>query len=126
VWINQEVPRQKKAPTWHSYGAKEGVELEIADDGKWRCLLNPVRVVGRMSERGKIGGWLASRSVRCSPDRFRTSVDARVQAAFDVDGNETDKSPSAPLYLHEFVAGQPRETVVVLEGEKVMRRPAVD
>lgn len=126
VWVNQEVPRQKKAPAWRVAGAKEGVLLDLADDGSWKCMLNPVHVQGKASEWAKVRNWVVSRAVRCSRDGFRTSVEGRVQAGFDLDGKETEVSPSAALYLRDIVAGQLRETVVVLEGEKVIPHPAVD
>jgi hypothetical protein len=126
VWVNQEYPRQKKAPAWRSVDAKQGSFVDLAEDGKWRCLVNPVHVVGKANERGKIASWVVTRSVRCSADGFRTSVEGRVLAAFDADGRETQTTPSAPLYLSDTVAGQRRFTAVVLEGEKTTRRPEVD
>jgi len=126
VWVNQEEPRQHKAPAWRVIGAKEGVRLELATDGKWRCLVNPVHVLGKLNERAKIGRWIVSRSIRCSKDDFRTSVEGRVQAWFDVDGKEFETTPSVPLYLNDNVGGQKRVTVVVLEGQKVKPRPMMD
>lgn len=126
VWVNQERPRQKKAPSWHAYAAKEAALLDIAEDGRWRCLIDPVHVLGKANERGKLGSWIVSRSVKCSIDGFRTSVEARVQAAFDPEGKEAEATESVPLYLNDAVKGQMRSTAVVLEGEKQVRRPVVD
>lgn len=126
VWVNQEEPRQHKAPAWRSVGPKEGVHLELAADGRWRCLLNPAHVLGKVNERAKIALWIVSRAVRCSRDEFRTSVEGRVQAVFDTDGKEIETTPSAPLYLNDKVGGQKRVTVVVLEGQRVKQKPMVD
>jgi hypothetical protein len=121
VWVNQERPRQKKNPEWRSFGAKEGVVLDIASDGKWRCVVNPVSVLGTVGEKAKLAGWVASRSIRCSSDGWKTNIEAIVRAGFDPDGNPTQIDSSAVLYLNDSVAGQDRTTVVVLEGERVTR-----
>jgi hypothetical protein len=126
VWVNQEEPRQHKAPAWRAVGAKEGANLELAADGRWRCLMNPVHVLGKANERAKIATWIVSRSIRCSRDEYRTSVEGRAQAWFELDGKEIQTTPSVPLYLNDTVGGQKRVTVVVLEGEQVKRRPMVD
>lgn len=126
VWVNQERPRQKKAPTWRVYGAKEGAFLDLAADGKWQCLVNPVKVFGKVNERAKIADWIVSRTVRCSCDGWRAYVDGFVQASFDAEGKETETTPSAALYLNDTVGGAPRATVVVLEGEKTVRGPLVE
>jgi hypothetical protein len=126
VWVNQEEPRQKKAPSWRVIGAKEGAYLELAPDGRWRCLLNPVHVAGKANERAQIASWVVSRSLRCSRDGFRTSVESRVQARFGDDGKEFETAPSVPMYLNDIVGGKKRVTVVVLEGQKLIRRPDVD
>ena len=47
VWINQETPRQEKAPEWRVFPAKEAAMLDLSPDGRWRCLVNPLRAVGR-------------------------------------------------------------------------------
>lgn len=125
VWINQERPRQKKAPDWRVYAAKDAAMLDIASDGKWRCLLNPIHALGKINEHGKIGSWIASRAIRCSSDGWRTFVEGPVQTSFDPQGNEIETGASAVLYLNEVVGGVPRSTAVVLEGEK-QRRPSVD
>jgi hypothetical protein len=124
--VNQEEPRQHKAPSWRAVGAKEGANLGLAMDGRWRCLVNPVHVVGKANERAQIATWIVSRTVRCSRDGYRTSVESRVQAWFDDDGKEFQTTPSIPLYLNDLVGGKKRVTVVVLEGQKLTRRPMVD
>ena len=126
VWVNQEEPRQHKAPEWRVIGAKEGTNLGLAMDGRWRCLVNPVHVLGKLNERAEIGRWIVSRSVRCSRDEYRSSVEGRAQAWFDDDGKEFETTPSVPLYLNDIVGGKKRVTVVVLEGLKVKHRPMVD
>jgi hypothetical protein len=126
VWVNQEEPRQHKAPSWRVIGAREGVNLELAPDGRWRCLANPVHVLGKVNERAKIAIWIVSRSVRCSRDGYRSSVESRVQASFDVEGKEVETAPSVPMYLNDTVGGKKRVTVVVLEGQKLNRRPLDD
>ena len=98
----------------------------MAGDGKWRCLLNPVRVVGKVSERNKVATWIASRTVRCSSDGWRTFVQGLVHAGFDPDGKETETTASAVLYLNEQMGGAPRSTVVVLEGEKQAPRSELE
>jgi hypothetical protein len=121
VWVNQERPRQRKNPEWRSFGARDGALLDIAADGKWRCLVNPVSVLGTVGERAKLAGWVASRSVRCSSDGWKTNIEAFVRAAFDPGGNPTEIDSSAALYLNDVVSGQERTTVVVLEGQRVTR-----
>jgi hypothetical protein len=123
VWVNQEEPRQKKAPEWRSFGAKDGAVLDLAADGKWRCIVNPVRVRGRANEQAKTAEWVVSRTVRCSSDGWSSHVEAFVEADFDADGKEVDVTPSAALRLNDVVGGAARSTVVVLEGEKTSRRP---
>jgi hypothetical protein len=121
VWVDQERPRQKKNPEWRSFGAKDGALLDMAPDGKWACLVNPVTLLGTIGEKAKIVGWVASRTIRCSSDGWKTSTDARVRAGFDTEGKPTELDPSAVLYLNDVVGGTERMTVVVLEGEKVTR-----
>jgi len=126
VWVNQERPRQKKAPEWRAFGAKDGAALDLAADGRWRCVVNPVRVLGKANERAQIADWIVSRTVRCSSDGWKTFVGTFVQVGFDSDGKETQSTPSAPVYLNDQVGGVERSTVVVLEGAKPARRVMVD
>jgi hypothetical protein len=126
VWIDQEEPRQKKAPEWRAYAAKEAASLDIAADGTWRCLINPVRVKGKTNEHGKTSDWIVTRTIRCSSDAWRSYVEGFAQADFDVEGKETEATASAALRLSEVVSGVRRNTVVVLEGEKATRQPSFD
>jgi hypothetical protein len=124
--VNQEEPRQKHAPEWRTYAAKEAASLDVAADGTWRCLINPVRVTGKANEHGKTSDWIVMRTIRCSSDGWRSYVEGFAQAAFDGEGKETDVTPSAALRLSEVVSGVRRNTVVVLEGEKATRQPSFD
>lgn len=126
VWVNQEQPRQKKNPQWASYGAKDGALVDLSPDGHWSCLLTPVTLVATSAERGGVGAWTASRSLRCSSDHWRSYVESRVRAAFDPQGKPGEIDPSGVLYLSDIVAGALRSTVVVLEGKKVAPRPDVE
>lgn len=115
-WINQETPRQKKAPEWRSIPAKEGLTVEMAADGKWRCLVNPAQVFGKVDDDRKVAFWTTSRVVRCSSDQWATYVEGLVRVGYGPDGKREKVDPPAALYLRDTVNGQPRVTVVVLEG----------
>lgn len=115
VWINQETPRQKKTPEWRSFGAKEGLLLDMAADGKWRCLLNPVHLLGRLDDKLTADHWTASRSLRCSSDGWATFVEALVRVGYERDGKFDEADPRSALYLRDNVGGQARVTAVVLE-----------
>ncbi len=116
VWINQERPRQKKAPEWTPVPAKEARLLELAPDGHWRCGVNGVRLLGKTGESGSIELWQATRALRCSTDGFRTHVDAVVHATFDDSGKQLAADPRSVIYLNDVVDGVPRVTVVGLEA----------
>lgn len=90
--------------------------MDIVPDGRWRCLINPVHLLGKINEHAKIGRWIASRTVLCSSDVWSTHVEALVHAEYSSDGEMTKKDPAVPLYLNDVVGGQPRRTVVVLEA----------
>jgi len=115
VWVNQESPMQKKTPEWRSYPAKEGASIELAPDGKWRCLLNPVRIRGKYEETRKLDFWAVSRTLRCSSDGWATYVEGLVSAQYDETGKREHAEPPAAMYLKDIVGGVPRSTVVVLE-----------
>jgi len=116
VWINQERPRQAKNPKWESYDAKTGATLELPKEGKWRCVLSPVHVFGRLDERGAVADWTASRRVRCSADAFQTFVETVVRALYEPDGSLTQVESPAAMSLEEVVQGQARFTAVVLRA----------
>lgn len=115
VWINQETPRQKKTPEWRSFGAKEGLVLDMAADGKWRCLLNPVHLLGRLDEKMTADHWTASRTLRCSSDGWATFVEALVRVGYEQGGKLDEADPRSALYLEDTVGGRARVTTVVLE-----------
>jgi len=117
VWVNQESPRQKKTPEWRTIPGKEGVVLDMAPDGNWTCLVNPVQVFGN-GDDGRVAHWTTSRTVRCSSDNWRTSVQGLVRVGYDPDGKRGESDPPVALYLKDIVAGVPRVTVVVLESVK--------
>ncbi len=123
VWIVQQYPLQKKTPHWETFAARDGRLLDLAPDGNWRCLVTPVRLLGKINDHQRVGTWIATRAVRCSSDGWRTSAEARVRAAFDPDGVPGPLDPSAPLFLNDVVNGEPRLTIVVLEGAKPARQP---
>jgi len=118
VWVNQETPRQKKNPEWVTIPAKEGKVLEMAPDGNWWCLVNPVKVFGKIDEDRTIVHWTTSRTLRCSSDNWRTSVEGLIRVGYAADGQRGEADPRAALYLKDTVAGVPRTTVVVLEPLK--------
>jgi predicted small lipoprotein YifL len=127
VWINQEEPRQKKAPVWQHYDAKASTLLDLAADGTWRCALGAVHVVGHTSEHGAMATWTASRKIRCSTDGFRTYVESLVRAEYAPDGALTGLDPPGALYLNEVVKGEKRFTAVVLKKDgKPVARPTDD
>jgi len=127
VWINQEEPRQKKAPVWQHYDAKGSPVLDLAADGAWRCSLGAVHVVGQTMEHGALRSWTASRKIRCSTDGFRTQVESMVRAEYGPDCTMTGLDAPGAMYLRDVVNGQPRTTVVVLKKDgKPVPRPAVD
>jgi hypothetical protein len=115
VWINQETPRQKKTPEWRSFGAKEGLLLDLAADGKWRCLLNPVHLLGRLDDKRTADHWTASRTLRCSSDGWATYVEALVRVGYQRDGKLDEADPRSALYLEDTVGGHRRVTAVVLD-----------
>jgi hypothetical protein len=115
VWINQELPRQKKNPEWRPYAAKEGALLDVAMDGKWRCLMTPVQLFATFDDHRKVAEWVASRNVRCSSDGWKTHVETLVRSRFAPDGTPTTSDPPGAMYLSDVVDRQPRSTVVVLE-----------
>ena len=97
VWINQETPRQKKTPEWRTFPAKDGVVLDMAPDGNWSCLLNPARVFGQIDEDGSVTHWTTSRTLRCSNDQWKTSVESLVRVGFAGDGKRGEADPKAVL-----------------------------
>lgn len=115
VWINQELPRQKKNPEWRPYAAKDGALLDVATDGKWRCLMTPARLFAKFDDRKKVAEWTSSRNVRCSSDGWRTHVETLVRCRFAPDGKPTTSDPPGAMYLNDVVNQEPRTTVVVLE-----------
>jgi hypothetical protein len=117
VWINQETPRQKKTPVWQPFPAKDGTLLDLSPDGKWRCLLNPVHVLGSVEESATVERWTTSRTLRCTSDNWSTFVEGLVTGVYAQDGKRVEGVPRAVLYLKDVVGGQPRSTVVVLDGE---------
>ena len=116
VWINQETPRQKKTPEWRTVPAKDGVVLDMAPDGNWSCLVNPVKVFGNSDEDGSVSHWTTSRTLRCSSDQWKTSIESLVRVGYAADGKRGETDPKAVLYLKDVVSGAPRVTVVVLEA----------
>lgn len=126
VWINQEKPRQKKNPHWRPYEAKTAAMLDIAEDGKWRCLVTAARLFASYDEHASIREWTASRRVRCSVDGWKTYVESYVRSGFRPDGTPTVADPPAPLYLHDVVNGQARSTVVVLAPLHKETTPVAD
>jgi hypothetical protein len=118
VWVNQETPRQKKNPEWQAIPAKDAKILDMAADGNWRCLVNPVKVFGKIDEDRTITHWTASRTLRCSSDNWRTSTDGLVRVGYAPDGTRGEADPRAAFYLKDIVAGVPRVTVVVMEPAK--------
>jgi hypothetical protein len=116
VWVNQETPRQKKTPEWRTIPAKEGVVLDMAPDGNWSCLVNPVKVLGKNDEDGVVAHWTTSRTLRCSSDGWKTSVEGLVRVGYAPDGKRGETDPKAVFHLRDVVGGAPRFTVVVLEA----------
>jgi hypothetical protein len=88
----------------------------MAADGRWRCIVNPVRLQGQVDEDGSIETWLVSRTARCSSDGWKTHVESLVRATLDAKGSVTRADMMAPIYLTEVVDGQPRRTIVLLEA----------
>lgn len=115
VWINQELPRQKKNPEWRPYAAREGALLDVATDGKWRCLVSAARVFAKFDDHMKVDEWITSRNVRCSGDGWRTHAETLVRCRFAPDGTPTTSDPPGAMYLADVVNREPRSTVVVLE-----------
>jgi hypothetical protein len=124
VWVNQETPRQKKTPEWRSYPSKEGATLELEPDGRWRCVLGGARVFGKFEIDRKVSQWTVSRTLRCSSDGWATYVEGLVRVAYDPEGKRVHTDPLAALRLNDVVAGQPRETVVVLDAGGAQEAPA--
>lgn len=116
IWVNQEVPRQKKTPEWREIPAKQGAPVDMAVDGRWRCVVDAVKVHGRADEDATVAHWTTSRSVRCSTDGFRTFVQGLVREGYDPAGKPTGADPRAVLRLRDVVEGTARTTVVALEG----------
>jgi hypothetical protein len=114
VWVNQEQPRQKKNPKWVAVPGRESRILDMAADGRWRCIVNPVRLRGQVDDDGTIEAWLASRTARCSSDGWKTHVESHVRAMLDATGKVTQADTMAPLFLNDVVDGQPRRTIVLL------------
>jgi hypothetical protein len=115
VWVNQETPRQKKNPEWRSIPAKEGLILDMATDGRWSCLVNPVRLFAKFDDEAEVMHWTTSRTLRCSSDQWKTNVEGLVRVGYAPDGKRLESDPRAAFHLKDFVAGQPRVTAVVLE-----------
>jgi hypothetical protein len=118
VWVNQETPRQKKNPEWQTIPAKEGRVLDMAADGNWSCLVNPVKVFGKIDEDRTVAHWTTSRTLRCSSDNWKTAIEGVVRVGYAPDGKRGDTDPRAAIYLKDNVGGAPRSTVVVLEPSK--------
>jgi hypothetical protein len=117
-WVNQEVPRQKKNPEWVTIPAKEGKVLDMAPDGHWSCIVNPVKVFGKIDEDRTVVHWTTSRTLRCSSDNWRTSIEGLIRVGYAPDGQRGEADPRTALYLKDIVAGIPRTTAVVLEPLK--------
>ena len=90
----------------------------MAQDGNWSCLINPVRIFGKIDDDLTVTHWTTSRTLRCSSDNWRTSIEGLVRVGYAPDGKRGDADPRAALYLKDIVAGVPRATVVVLEPSK--------
>ena len=118
VWVNQEIPRQKKNPEWQTIPAKEGRVLDMAPDGNWSCLVNPVKVFGKIDDDRSIVHWTTSRTLRCSSDNWKSSVEGMVRVGYAPDGKRGEADPRVAINLKDMVAGAPRLTVVVLEPLK--------
>lgn len=117
VWVNQEEPRQKKNPQWASFAPKEGAMLDLAADGKWRCLVTPAHVLGRIGEHSPVRDWTVSRSVRCSTDGFSTFLETTARSGYDETGAPLRNDPPASVHLNDVVGGKPRRTVVVITAD---------
>ena len=115
VWINQEQPRQRKNPAWQPYAARQSATLELAADGRWRCLITPTQLFAKFDEPRSLRSWSATRHVRCSPDGWKTYSETTVHCSFTASGELTRCAPPAAVHLADVVGGEPRSTVVVLE-----------
>jgi hypothetical protein len=116
VWVNQEQPRQKKNPVWIDVPGNETRVLDMAEDGRWRCVVNPVRLRGQADEDGSVEAWALSRTARCSSDGWKTHVESLVRTTLDATGKLLQADPIAPIFLNDVVDGQPRRTIVLLEA----------
>lgn len=116
VWVNQERPRQKKNPKWQTVDGRKAVELELASDGRWRCILNPLEIRARPDEdEAKVEAWHVQRSVLCSSDGWKTWTEHPHVDLVNPDGEkQASMSEQTEIFLRELVGGRTRETTIVV------------
>jgi hypothetical protein len=118
VFVNQERPRQKKNPRWISLPPREGVTLPMAEDGRFRCIVNPLRVQARPNDDlSGVDAWVLMRSVLCSGDGWRTWTDSPHQVVVLPDGKRTATIEQTDVLLREPIDGKVRETTIILRSD---------
>ncbi|MBM4362067.1 MAG: hypothetical protein FJ104_05260, partial [Deltaproteobacteria bacterium] len=123
VWVNQEQPRQRRAPGWVPFSLETGTALELEPGAAHRCLLDGAEVFAKYEDPTTLDRWRVTRTLRCSSDGFRTIVAGTVRAWYSPEGKLLDADPRAALSLVEPGQTPPRITAVVLDLQRPRRTP---
>jgi hypothetical protein len=119
VFVNQERPRQKKNPRWIPLPPREAVTLPMAEDGRFRCIVNPLRVQARPNDDDSgVDAWILTRSVLCSGNGWRTWTDSPHQVVVLPEGKRTRTIEQTDVLLREPIDGKTRETTIILRSDE--------
>jgi hypothetical protein len=124
VFVKQERPRQKKNARWRSVPAKDGVELAMPPDSRFRCIVNPLELTPQPAENLRsVAAWMLIRRVRCSNDGWASWTESSFARLVLADGSSKDAVDHVEVLLREVMDDSSiRETTVLLRADQEQRK----